>query len=451
MPSAFFTGLSGLRSHQGAVQVVANNVANLNSVAFKGSRADFRDLFYQNIGLSRSGVASQIGLGVSPITVSRRFEQGTIQNTGGLLDAAIQGEGFFVVSDGGVLQFTRSGNFQLNSNQELVTINGEVVQGWNREPATGAVNSSLPIADINLQGNDRIEPRETTTLRISANLATGSTLAFARPVQVFDSLGASHIMTLVFSPVQPPRAGFSSSFDVTATLPTQDLLDAGGNPPAVVPNIAVNAGAPPIGFPIDFDASGDLVNPAPGTPYQIVLDMAQATDSTTPGAVNPLPVTFANGAANLMVTWDLLNPQLQSTISSVAASSSITDILQDGRPSAELTSISVADGGRISGLFSDGRTLVLAQLALQRFTNPQSLLAVGNNNNIPTAASSVSSPGEPDSGGLGSVVGLSLEFSNVDISQEFTDLLTFQRGFQANSRVITTADQLNQEALNLIR
>jgi flagellar hook protein FlgE len=431
--------------------VVANNVANLNSVAFKGSRADFRDLFYQNVGLSRSGVASQIGLGVSPITVSRRFEQGTIQNTGGLLDAAIQGEGFFVVSDGGVLQFTRSGNFQLNSNQELVTINGEVVQGWNREPATGAVNSSLPIADINLQGNDRIEPRETTTLRISANLATGSTLAFARPVQVFDSLGASHIMTLVFTPVQPPRAGFSSSFDVTATLPTQDLLDAGGNPPAVVPNIAVNAGAPPIGFPIDFDASGDLVNPAPGTPYQIVLDMAQATDSTTPGAVNPLPVTFANGAADLVVTWDLLNPQLQPTISSVAASSSITDILQDGRPSAELTSISVADGGRISGLFSDGRTLVLAQLALQRFTNPQSLLAVGNNNNIPTAASSVSSPGEPDSGGLGSVIGLSLEFSNVDISQEFTDLLTFQRGFQANSRVITTADQLNQEALNLIR
>ncbi|MEX2301160.1 MAG: flagellar hook protein FlgE [Bryobacterales bacterium] len=451
MPSAFFTGLSGLRSHQGAVQVVANNVANLNSVAFKGSRADFRDLFYQNIGLSRSGVASQIGLGVSPITVSRRFEQGTIQSTAGLLDAAIQGEGFFVVSDGGVLQFTRSGNFQLNSNQELVTINGEIVQGWNRDPASGAVNSSLPIADINLQGNDRIEPRETTTLRISANLATGSTLAFARPVQVFDSLGASHIVTLVFNPVVPPRAGFSSSFDVTATLPTQDLIDAGGNPPASVPNIAVNAGAPPIGFPIDFDASGDLVNPAPGTPYQIVLDMAQANDSTTPGAVNALPVTFANGAADLVVTWDLLNLQLQPTISSVAASSSITDILQDGRPSAELTSISVADGGRISGLFSDGRTLVLAQLALQRFTNPQSLLAVGNNNYIPTAASSVSSPGEPDSGGLGSVIGLSLEFSNVDISQEFTDLLTFQRGFQANSRVITTADQLNQEALNLIR
>ena len=451
MPSAFFTGLSGLRSHQGAVQVVANNIANLNTVAFKGSRADFRDLFYQNIGLSRSGVASQIGLGVSPITVSRRFEQGTIQNTGGLLDAAVQGEGFFVVSDGGVLQFTRSGNFQLNSNQEMVTINGEVVQGWNRDPTTGAVNTSLPIADINLQGNDRIEPRETTTLRISANLQTGSATAFARPVQVFDSLGASHIITLTFTPALPARPGASSSFDVTVTLPTQDVVDGGGVTPVSVPNIAVNPAAPPIGFPIDFDASGNMINPVPGTPYQITLDMAQATDSGTPGVVNALPVTFANGAADLAITWDLLNLQQQPTISSVAASSSITDILQDGRPSAELTSISVADGGRITGLFSDGRTLVLAQVALQRFTNPQSLLAVGNNNYIPTAASSVSSPGPPDSSGLGSVLGLSLEFSNVDISQEFTDLLTFQRGFQANSRVITTADSLNQEALNLIR
>ena len=450
MPSAFFTALSGLRAHQGAVQVVANNIANLNTVAFKGSRADFRDLFYQNIGLSRSGVASQIGLGVSPITVSRRFEQGTIQNTGGLLDAAIQGEGFFIVSENGVLQFTRAGNFQLNADQEMVTINGEVVQGWNRDPNTGAVNTSLPIADINLQGSDRIEPRETATLQVSANLAAGAATAFARPVQVYDSLGASHIITMVFTPVSP-RAGASSSFDVTVTMPAQDVVDGAGNPPTVDPNIAVNPGAPPIGFPIDFDASGGLINPNPGNPYQITLDMAQATNPTDPTVVTALPVTLANGAADLAITWDLFNDQLQPTISSVAASSAITDIVQDGRPSAELTSISVADGGRITGLFSDGRTLVLAQLALQRFTNPTSLLALGNNNYIPTAASSVSSPGPADSGGLGSVLGLSLEFSNVDISQEFTDLLTFQRGFQANSRVITTADSLNQEALNLIR
>ncbi len=161
MPSAFFTALSGLRSHARAVEVIANNLANLNTFAFKASRSEFRDLFYQQIGQSRSGVASQVGLGVAPITVSRRFEQGTVQNTGGLLDAAIQGEGFFMVSDSGLIQYTRAGNFQLDSRQQMVTINGEVVQGWVRNPTTGQVNTNLPIGDITLGGNDTLEPQAT--------------------------------------------------------------------------------------------------------------------------------------------------------------------------------------------------------------------------------------------------------------------------------------------------
>ncbi|MEZ5363010.1 MAG: flagellar hook basal-body protein [Bryobacterales bacterium] len=136
MPSPFFTGLSGLRAHSRAVEVVANNLANLNTIGFKGSRSDFRDLFYQQIGQSRSGVASQVGIGAAPVTVFRRFEQGTVQNTGGLLDAAIQGEGFFIVEDGDLTLYTRAGNFQLNHDQELVTVNGEMVQGWVRDRTT---------------------------------------------------------------------------------------------------------------------------------------------------------------------------------------------------------------------------------------------------------------------------------------------------------------------------
>ena len=438
MPSAFFTGLSGLRAHSRAVEVIANNLANLNSIAFKGSRADFRDLFYQQIGQSRSGVASQVGIGTAPITVSRRFEQGTIQNTGGLLDAAIQGEGFFIVKDQDLIQYTRAGNFQLNSNQQLVTLSGERVQGWIRD-ATSVVDSNLPISDITLQGNDRISPQGTSNIRISANLATGSTLPFSRPIQIFDSLGESHIMTLVFTPVVPPRAGFSSSFDVTATLPASDVLDTTTGPPFVPPATDPNlvAGGP---FPLDFDSNGAL--DVPGVPFAIPIDMTMAT---------PNPVVFANGAADLLVNWNLLDSLLQPTLSSVASNSAVTDIFQDGTPSAELLSISIADGGKINGLYSDGRTLLLAQLALQRFNNPQTLLATGNNNFVPTAASGVSAPGEANAGGLGSIIGVSLEFSNVDIAQEFTNLLTYQRGFQANSRVITTADELNQEALNLKR
>ncbi len=433
MPSAFFTGLSGLRAHARAVEVVANNLANLNTISFKGSRADFRDLFYQQIGQSRAGVASQVGIGVSPITVSRRFEQGTIQNTGGLLDAAIQGEGFFIVSDNNLTQYTRAGNFQLNANLQVVTINGELVQGWVRS-GNAPLDTDLPFGDITLQGQQTIDPSPTTTMTIRANLQAGATTSFSRPIQIFDALGASHIVTLTFTPVAA-SPGASSSFDVTVTMPSQDMIDEGtGLPPGADVNM-IAAGP----FLIDFDSSGTLI--VPGTPFEITLDM---------GALAPA-VEYANGAADLLITWDLLDDLSQPTLTSFGAPSAVTEIFQDGTASAELTSISIADGGNINGLYSDGRTLTLARLALARFTNPKSLVAVGNNNYNVTTAAGVPVTGEANTTGLGSVVGLSLEFSNVDIAQEFTNLLTFQRGFQANSRVITTADELNQEALNLKR
>ena len=433
MPSAFFTGLSGLRAHARAVEVVANNLANLNTIAFKGSRAEFRDLFYQQIGQSRSGIASQVGIGVSPITVSRRFDQGTIQNTGGLLDAAIQGEGFFIISDNDLTQYTRAGNFQLNANLQVVTINGELVQGWVRA-GPGAIDSNLPFGDITLQGQQTIDPSPTTEMTIRANLQAGATTSFSRPIQIFDALGASHIVTLTFTPV-PASPGASSSFDVTVTMPSEDIIDEGtGLPPGADVNM-IAAGP----FLIDFDSSGTLI--VPGSPYEITLDM---------GSIVPA-VEYGNGAADLLIVWDLLDDLGQPTLTSFGAPSAVTEIFQDGTASAELTSISIADGGNINGLYSDGRTLTLARLALARFTNPKSLVAVGNNNYNVTTAAGVPVTGEANSTGLGSVVGLSLEFSNVDIAQEFTNLLTFQRGFQANSRVITTADELNQEALNLKR
>lgn len=436
MPSAFFTGLSGLREHARAVEVVANNLANLNTISFKGSRSDFRDLFYQQIGQSRSGVASQVGIGVSPITVSRRFEQGTIQNTGGLLDAAIQGEGFFIVKDGDLVQYTRAGNFQIDNNQNLVAINGEQVQGWIRDRNTGAVDTFQPIGPITLQGNDRIEPQATSNISIAANLQTGSTLPFSRPIEVFDSLGSPHIMTVTFTPTVPTGTN-SAAFNVTATLPANELIDLNtALPPITDPNIV--SGTP---FTLEFDVNGVLV--VPSIPYGATLDMT---------AVNlPLGYSFVNGAAPANINWDFLDSLNQPRITAVAAGSAVTDIFQDGSASAELTSLSMSDSGQLNGLYSDGRTLVLAQLAMARFTNPQALQAVGNNNYVPSTSAGLPITGAANTGGLGSIVGLSLEFSNVDIAQEFTNLLTYQRGFQANSRVITTADELNQEALNLKR
>ena len=448
MPSAFFTALSGLRSHAKAIEVVSNNLANLNTFAFKGSRAEFRDLFYQTIGLSRSGVASQAGLGVAPITVSRRFEQGTVQNTGGLLDAAIQGEGFFVVKDIDLVQYTRAGNFQLNTARELVATNGEIVQGWSRNPTTGVVNNNLPIGNISLAGNDTLEPKATQNISITANLSKNLTSVFTVPLQVFDSLGESHIVTLTFAPVTPPRTGAAGSFDVTVTIPAEDVLT--GSPPATPtsdPNILLDNSTPPVTvlpYPIDFDGTGTLINPAaPGFPFTGPFDLTINTSAAS--------LAFSNGADPMLINWGLLDTLLQPTLTNFATDSSVSDLTQDGAPPAQLTSISIADSGLINGLYSDGRTLTLAQLALARFTNPQTLLSTGNNNYRRTSASGQPVTGPANTGGLGSVLGLSLEFSNVDIAQEFTNLLTFQRGFQANSRVITTADELNQEALNLKR
>ena len=440
MPSAFLTALSGLRSHAKAIEVISNNLANLNTFAFKGSRAEFRDLFYQTIGLSRSGVASQAGLGVAPITVSRRFEQGTVQNTGGLLDAAVQGEGFFIVKDADLTQYTRAGNFQLNLARELIGLGGEIVQGWSRNPTTGVLNTSLPIGNISLAGNDTLEPKPTAEISITANLSKNLTTDFTVPLQVFDSLGESHILTLTFSPVIPPNPGAAGSFALSATIPAEDVLTgAPPLPPAVDPNILLD-NLNVIGtYPVDFNGQGTLINPFDPAPFNLTLDTSAAS------------LSFNNGADPLLINWSLLDSILQPTLTNFATDSSVSDLQQDGSPPAQLTSIAIADGGVINGLYSDGRTCTLAQLALARFTNPQTLLSVGNNNYVPTSASGQPVTGPANTGGLGSVLALSLEFSNVDIAQEFTNLLTYQRGFQANSRVITTADELNQEALNLKR
>ncbi len=432
MPSPFFTGLSGLRAHARAVEVVANNLANLNTIAFKGSRSDFRDLFYQQIGQSRSGVASQVGIGAAPITVSRRFEQGTIQGTGGLLDAAIQGEGFFVVRDGDLTLYTRAGNFQLNQDQNLVMLNGENVLGWVRDRASNTLDTGTPPEPITLQGNDRIDPTPTTAISVTANLQTGSTTPFSRPIEIFDSLGSPHILTLTFTPVAPTGIN-SAAYAVTATLPANETVDASTNTtPLADPNIVVPA------VVIEFDQFGVLDG---ASPTFATLDMA----STTPN------YDFANGAAPLNIQWSFVDQLGLPRLTSVAAASTVSDLQQNGSPSAELVSIAVADGGVINGTYSDGRTLPLAQLAMARFTNRQALQANGNNTFVRTAAAGEALVGPANTGGLGSIVGLSLEASNVDIANEFTDLLTYQRGFQANSRVITTADELNQEALNLKR
>jgi flagellar hook protein FlgE len=425
MPSSFSTALSGLRGSSDAVNVIANNLANMNTIAYKASVAEFSDLIYQQVGQNNAGVPFQIGLGTAPISVIRQFDQGTIQNTSGLLDAAIQGAGFFVVRRGDATLYTRAGNFQLNKLGQLVDSSSDAVQGWVQD-ASGTVNTNLPVGDIVIPVGQTLAPKATSLVRLGANLsataANGDT--FSAPLQVFDSLGSPHILTFTFTKA-------ASGWNLDVTIPGADVGSANATE-SILTNAPVN---------ITFDQNGILVNP--GTPppspppYNLTIDSS---------AFN-----LADGAAPLNITWSLLDPQGNPTITQFAQASAVATTSQDGLASAQLTTVSIADGGKVVGTFSDGQTKVLAQIALATFISPLTLAAVGGNNYIVSSASGTPAIGTADTGGRGSVVGASLEFSNVDIAREFTALMTAQRSFQANSRVITTADDLNQEAINLKR
>ena len=425
MPSSFSTALSGLRGNASAVDVIANNLANMSTIGFKASSAQFSDLMYQQIGQNRAGVPFQVGLGTAPISVVRQFDQGTIQNTSGQLDAAVQGPGFFVVRRGDATLYTRAGNLQLNRLGELMTGSADLLQGWMQD-ATGTVNTNLPVGDIVIPVGQSLAPRATNLVRLGLNLNANTVVgnSFSAPVQIFDSLGAPHILTFVFTKA-------AAGWNVDVTIPGADVGTAN-------PTESVLTGAP---VSITFDSGGVLVNP--GTPPPTPPPYDLPIDSSA--------FTFTNGAAALSTTWSLLDPQGIPTITQFAQASAVATTSQNGSPSAQLTSVSIADGGNIVGIFSDGQTKVLARIALATFVSPLTLAAVGNNLFIVSSTSGTPAIGTPDTGGRGSVVGAALEFSNVDIAREFTNLMTAQRGFQANSRVITTADELNQEAINLKR
>jgi flagellar hook protein FlgE len=414
--SSFSIALSGLNADSAALDVVGNNLANLNTTGYKDSTVSFYDLLQQSV----AGGSTQIGGGVSAPQTERIFTQGSITDTGGNYDAAIDGNGFFVVQDpSGNTLYTRAGNFQLDANGDLVTATGQYVQGWTAQ--NGVLDTSGAIGNITIPSNALQTPSATQNMQLSINLnAAGvvgqSTGTFTAPITVVDSLGVSHNLSVVFTEQSP------GSWNYSVNIPGQDLTSGTAGTPS-----SVATGT------LSFDANGNLTSPT--APAQVQITVSGLSD----------------GANDMAINWNLATLDGNGTpvVTQYAAASTESAATQDGVPASQVTQVSIANGGAITAQFSNGNQVVIGQLALASVSNPDSLIAVGQNNYEVGADTATPVVGVPSTGTLGTVEGGSLEDSTVNIATEFTNLIIYQNSYEANSKVISTLDQMTQNLLNL--
>ncbi|MFZ3266967.1 MAG: flagellar hook protein FlgE [Terriglobales bacterium] len=409
--SSFSIALSGLTASSDALNIISNDLANLNTVGFKDQQANFESMFYQNLGTSGSGDPIQEGSGTEIGSIATQFTDGTVQDTGVASNVAITGNGFFITqSPSGVLTYTRSGDFSVNGAGDLVSSTGADVLGY---PAVnGVVNTGAALSPLNVGSSLTNPPSATTSAQQTTNLDATAPVGtiYSDQLQVFDSLGASHILTFNFTETAP------NTWTYQVTLPAADTGGT-GNPTTVATGT------------MTFDSNGNLT--APASPVTI----------NVPG--------LADGAATMNVNWNLTDSNGNSLITQVAGTSTTTTQTQNGYIAGTLQSYSVQSDGTIEGTFTNGQTQALGQVALASFADTQGLNDVGGNAYTPTLASGAAVSGIPNAGGRGSLTGGALEMSNVDISTEFTRLIVIQRGFEANARMITTLDSVDNTTTNL--
>ena len=421
MSGSFSASLSGLNANQQKLQVIGNNLANINTVAFKASTVNFAELVSQSVG-GPSDNPMQIGLGVGTASITPNFTQGNVESTGIATNAAIQGNGFFIVSEDGQRLFTRAGNFNFDAEGKLVTVDGKGVQGYTAiDPLTGRIATTGEPSDIIVPPGVLRSPAATSTFGMIANLDSRATVGsqFSASVQMYDSLGEPHVATVNFT-----KSGVGN-WNYTITVPGADVTGGTAGTP-----FSIATGS------LGFDSLGKLTTAGGAAAADITV--------TSPA--------WRNGAAAVNLTWDLVDANGQSAMTQYASSSATSSVSQNGSPSGVVSSIlSISPNGEIVASFGMGRTVVVGQLAMATFNNPQGLVKAGTNFYSESEVSGNPSVGTAGTGGRGTLIGNSLEQSNVDIAQEFTQMILAQRGYQANSKSITVADELLLETLNLKR
>jgi flagellar hook protein FlgE len=420
MPGSFSAGLSGLNANSAYLSVIGNNLANINTVGFKASAVTFQDLVSQSVG-GASVNPMQVGLGVTTGSISPVFSQGAIENSREATNVAIQGNGFFIVRGSAGNSYTRAGNFTLDRDGKLVTPDGQYVQGFTaKDPLTGAVVASGQATDITVPLGTLRAPVATTQMFTKTNLdasaAVGAT--YSTGVQIYDSVGTAHVATVTYT----KTAANTWSYEVT--VPATEATGTAGTAAGTV-----RVG--PIGS-VTFDASGAMTAPA--------------ADVVLPG-----PTAWTNGAAVSPITWDLIDANGESSLTGYASASDTFSKTQNGSAAGQMSSITVTADGTIQATFGAGQTVDVAQLALANFSNPKGLMKLGSSRYGESEAAGIANVGVAGSGGRGSLIGSALEGSNVDIAQEFTNMILAQRGYQANSKTITVSDELLVDTLALKR
>ncbi|MBX6360669.1 flagellar hook protein FlgE [Pseudacidobacterium ailaaui] len=409
MPS-FFIPLSGLESDNTALNTIANNLANMNTVAYKSQNVQFSDLFYQQVGESGSGDPEQVGAGTKVGAIVTDFSSGTTTpSTGNPQDVALNGDGFFVVENNGTQEYTRAGNFTLGSDGHLLTQGGQQVMGY---PAlNGVVNTNAPLTAIQIPVGQVEQPKATSSLSVTANLdasaATGTSVQ--GEVTLYDSLGVSHVATVDFQKTGPGTWTYNISLpagDSTGSVNTTGTLT--------------------------FDANGNLTSPATNPTVQFT--------------------GLADGANPISFTWNLYDSSGKGTIDQVASASGsgIASITQDGYEAGQYSGFTVDSNGVVSATFSNSQTQVIGQLAVASVTNEQGLTRLGDGNYQTTLASGQATIGTAGTGGRGTIQDNAIEGSNVDISTQFADLIVAQRAFEANAKSVTTFDTVTQDTINMV-
>ena len=409
MLRSMFTAISSLTLHQSFMDVVADNLSNVNTYGFKSSRITFQDQFSQ---LVRYGSAptdelgginpAQIGLGVRIGSITANFTQGMLQSTGRSTDLAIQGDGFFIYGKGDERYYSRDGAIEIDADGYLVNAStGMRLQGWMATSGSaGSIDTGLPIDDIQLPLGSTIA-RATTSVIMGGNLnstsSSGSAGAYPATIGVYDSLGVLHSVTLTFEKTGDGQWSWTASGD--------GVVSGSGT--------------------ITFDANGNYSS-------------STVTDSVR--------ITGSSGADDIVFDPDM------SQLTQLATDSSVITRSQNGLAPGSLTSFYVTTKtGEIYGLYSNGMQQLIGQIALASFVNPAGLIREGQSMFKQGPNSGEPGIGAVNTGGRGEVVSGYLEASNVDLAQEFTNMILAQRGFQASSRVITTSDEMLQELVNIKR